>query len=65
MDLELGYLSAAELVARYRARELSPVEVTRAVLARIAAVNAQINAFCIVDTDGAQAAARAAEARWE
>ncbi len=64
MDQELGYLSATEMVARFRARDLSPVEVTRSVLARIDALNAQINAFCIVDADGALAAARAAEARW-
>lgn len=64
MDLELGYLSATEMVARYRTRDLSPVEVTRAVLARIAALNAQLNAFCMVDAEGAQSAARAAEARW-
>ncbi len=64
MSLELCFLPATELVTRYRARALSPVEVTRAVLERIRALNPKLNAFCLVDEDGALAAARAAEARW-
>jgi aspartyl-tRNA(Asn)/glutamyl-tRNA(Gln) amidotransferase subunit A len=56
--------SATELVRLYRARALSPVEVTRAVLARIESKNAAINAFVVVDTKGALAAAVASEARW-
>lgn len=64
MDEELGYLSATDMVARYRARELSPVEVTDAVLARISRLNPAINAFCIVDAEGALAAARESERRW-
>jgi aspartyl-tRNA(Asn)/glutamyl-tRNA(Gln) amidotransferase subunit A len=64
MTAEICYLSATELVARYRARELSPVEVTRAVLARIAALNPKVNAYCLVDPEHALADARAAEARW-
>ncbi len=64
MDQELGYLSATEMVARYRARDLSPVEVAGAVLARIARLNPQINAFCIVDAEGVPAAARESERRW-
>ena len=55
---------AAELVARYRSRELSPVEVTRAVLERIEAVGATYNAFCVLDAERALAAARESEARW-
>ena len=64
MSLELCFLPATELVARYRVRELSPVEVARAVLERIRALNAKLNAYCLVDEEGALAAARAAEARW-
>ena len=64
MSAELCFLSATELVARYRARELSPVEVTRAVLDRIRALNPRLNAYCLVDEEGAVAAARASEARW-
>jgi len=64
MDDELGYLSASELVARYRTRDLSPVETTAAVLDRIARLNPRLNAFCLVDPEGARAAARESERRW-
>jgi aspartyl-tRNA(Asn)/glutamyl-tRNA(Gln) amidotransferase subunit A len=57
-------LSAAELVAAYRARELSPVDATTAVLARITALNGRVNAFCLVDEDTAMASATASEQRW-
>lgn len=64
MSERLHALTAAELGERYRGRELSPVEVTEAVLARIEAWEPGINAMYIVDRDGALAQARAAEARW-
>jgi aspartyl-tRNA(Asn)/glutamyl-tRNA(Gln) amidotransferase subunit A len=58
-------LSATELLRLYRARQLSPVEATRAVLARIERFDPVVNAFCLVDGDLALAAARASEARWQ
>ena len=64
MSAELAYTSATELVQRYRAKQLSPVEVTQAVLARIGELNPKLNAYCRVDEAGALAAARASEARW-
>ena len=64
MSADLAYTSATELVRRYRAKQLSPVEVTQAVLARIGEFNPRLNAFCLIDEAGALAAARAAEARW-
>ncbi len=64
MSAELAYLPATELLRRYRAKQLSPVEVTRAALARIAALNPKLNAFCLVDEEGALACARESEARW-
>jgi len=64
MSADLAYTPATELVRRYRAKQLSPVEVTQAVLARIGALNPRLNAFCLVDEAGALAAARASEARW-
>jgi aspartyl-tRNA(Asn)/glutamyl-tRNA(Gln) amidotransferase subunit A len=57
-------LSATELVEHYRRRTLSPVEVTKAVLARIAKLQTSLNAFALVDEEAALAAARASEARW-
>ena len=64
MSADLVYTSATELVRGYRAKRLSPLEVTQAVLARIGELNPKLNAYCIVDEDGALAAARAAQARW-
>ena len=59
---ELCWTSATELAAAIRARRLSPVEVTAAVLDRIAAVNPRVNAYCTVAEERARAEARAAEA---
>jgi aspartyl-tRNA(Asn)/glutamyl-tRNA(Gln) amidotransferase subunit A len=47
----------------YRSGELSPVEVARDCLTRIAA-NAGVNAFLAIEPDGVLAAAFASEARW-
>jgi len=57
-------LSATELIARYRERSLSPVEVTRAVLDRIAAWEPHLHATYALDPDAALASARVSEARW-
>jgi aspartyl-tRNA(Asn)/glutamyl-tRNA(Gln) amidotransferase subunit A len=61
---EIAYASARELGERYRTKSLSPVEVTQALLARLDALQPKLNAFCIVDRDGALASARASEQRW-
>lgn len=64
MSPDLAYRSASELLELYRAKHASPVEVTFACLARIEALNAKLNAFCLVDAEGAMRAARESEARW-
>ena len=61
---EIAYQTAAELTAAYRAGRLSPVEVAQALFARLDALEPKLNAFCVVDRDGALAAALASEARW-
>jgi aspartyl-tRNA(Asn)/glutamyl-tRNA(Gln) amidotransferase subunit A len=56
-------LSARELLAAYRARELSPLEALDALAARIEAVEPALNAFTTLALDEARAeAARATEA---
>jgi len=65
MSTLLADLSATELLARYRARTVSPVEATAAVLARIERLNPILRAYSLVDADAALAAARASEARWQ
>src|SRR5882724_8921730 len=61
---QIQSLTATELLRLYRRRELSPVEVTRDQLDRIEKFEPAINAFIIVDREGALAAAKASEARW-
>jgi Asp-tRNA(Asn)/Glu-tRNA(Gln) amidotransferase A subunit family amidase len=55
-------MPATVLAAAIRARTLSPVEVTRAILERIEAVNPRVNAYCTVVAEAALAQARRAEA---
>src|SRR3954468_18938913 len=57
-------LSAAELGAAFAHGELSPVDVARAQLERIAHWEPQINAMYRVSADTALSEARSAEARW-
>jgi Asp-tRNA(Asn)/Glu-tRNA(Gln) amidotransferase A subunit family amidase len=58
---QLCFLPAAELAARIRRRDLSPVEVVNAYLDRIAERNPVVNAYTTVLADQALDAARAAE----
>jgi aspartyl-tRNA(Asn)/glutamyl-tRNA(Gln) amidotransferase subunit A len=58
---ELHWLTATEIAAAYAARRLSPMELTEALIVRINAHDAGVNAFIKVDIEGALDAARAAE----
>jgi aspartyl-tRNA(Asn)/glutamyl-tRNA(Gln) amidotransferase subunit A len=58
---DLCALGVTELGRKYRSGEISPVEVTSAVLDRIERLNAELNVYVTVMTDSAMAAARAAE----
>jgi Asp-tRNA(Asn)/Glu-tRNA(Gln) amidotransferase A subunit family amidase len=60
---ELCFTPATELGRLIRARKVSPVEVTEAVLSRIGRLNPKLSAFITVTADRARADARAAEAR--
>jgi Asp-tRNA(Asn)/Glu-tRNA(Gln) amidotransferase A subunit family amidase len=61
---ELHYLSATEALARFRSRELSPVELMTAVIERAEAVESAINAFTYTFFDRALEQAREAERRY-
>ena len=57
-------LSAQELAASYASGELSPVDATRALLARIEAWEPRINAMYRISADLALEQARASDERW-
>ncbi|WP_218014856.1 amidase [Teichococcus rhizosphaerae] len=61
---EICFLSAAALGQRYAAGALSPPEVAERHLARIGALEPALNAFQLVDREGALRAAGEAAARW-
>ena len=58
---ELAWRSALDLAGLVRAKQISPLEIAEALLARIEAVNPRLNAFCLVSADLAKALAREAE----
>jgi Asp-tRNA(Asn)/Glu-tRNA(Gln) amidotransferase A subunit family amidase len=60
----LHALTATELLAAYRDKSLSPLEATRAVLARIDAWEPHLHATYALDADQALTRAEASEARW-
>src|SRR5262245_18530859 len=58
---ELVWRPATERTALIRSKQISPVELTEAVLARSDALNPRLNAFCLVAHDLARRGAREAE----
>lgn len=62
---DLARMSAVDLVTAYAAGEVSPVEATRAALDAIAAYEKQVNAFVLVDEEGALDSAKRSEGRWK
>lgn len=58
------HLTAAQLARAYASGEISPLEATRDILARIDRWEPRVNAMYRVDADAALAQARASEARW-
>jgi aspartyl-tRNA(Asn)/glutamyl-tRNA(Gln) amidotransferase subunit A len=57
-------LTASEMVAGYSSGDLSPVDTTAAALAAIEQRDGEINAYCLVDAEGAMDAAKASAERW-
>jgi amidase len=57
------YASAAEMAAALATKSVSAAELAEAAIARIDAVDSEINAVCVRDFAAARAAARAADAR--
>jgi aspartyl-tRNA(Asn)/glutamyl-tRNA(Gln) amidotransferase subunit A len=57
-------MTAAELSAAYASKELSPVEAAEALLGRIEALDAGINAFCLIDAAATLKQAEESHERW-
>jgi aspartyl-tRNA(Asn)/glutamyl-tRNA(Gln) amidotransferase subunit A len=65
MAEDIAFLPATRLVELYRTKQLSPVAVIGETLARIDRYEGALNAFVLYDPEGATAAARESEARWQ
>jgi aspartyl-tRNA(Asn)/glutamyl-tRNA(Gln) amidotransferase subunit A len=65
MEDDLAFMPATRMLALFRARQLSPVEVVRETLRRLETYEAAVNAFVLYDPETALAMARASEARWQ
>ncbi len=64
MTEDLTRLTAVDLMAGYRSKQFSPVEVCEAVLARMDDIDGNLNAFCHRDDDAVRAMAADSETRW-
>ncbi len=64
MSETLALLSAGSLLHGYRTKRFSPSEVMADILARIERHDGTLNAFCLLDAEGATKAAAAASDRW-
>jgi Asp-tRNA(Asn)/Glu-tRNA(Gln) amidotransferase A subunit family amidase len=58
-------MTAWEMLEGYRLRRFSPVDVIRETYQRIERLNPLLNAFYLLDEEGAVGAARASEDRWQ
>src|SRR3954469_8386693 len=58
-------ITAVELLAGYKAKKLSPVDVTDAVIQRIEAWEPKLKALYAPDFEGARKAAKESEKRWQ
>ena len=64
MSDDLALMTATQMLSGYRDGSLSPVETTQAALTAIEKHNPALNAYLLVDAEGALAAARESEERW-
>ncbi len=62
---DVSYLPATELIARFRSRQLSPVDVLEAQIRRIEALDGKVDSVTVRFFDEARRAARASEARYK
>ena len=65
MTDDIAFMPRTRLLALYRAKQLSPVEVIKDALHRLDNSKSSINAFVLYDPETAFPMARASEARWQ
>src|SRR5262245_40579341 len=65
MSMAFARMSAAEMVAGYRAKQFSPVDVAKSLLKRIEERDAEFNAIWLVKGDAALSSAIESEKRWQ
>ena len=64
LNLELCYMTATEAIAAFKTRELSPVELLKAIIARCEQVGPKVNALTYTYFDRALEQAKAAESQY-
>ncbi len=62
---DIAFMPATRLLALYRGKQLSPIEVIEHTLRRLETYESAINAFVLYDPETGLAMARASEARWQ
>ena len=62
-DLDLCYMTATEAISKFKTKELSPVDLMRAVIDRCEAVNPKVNAIVTLEVERALKGADDADAR--
>jgi len=62
---DVGFIPATRLLALYRKKQLSPVEIVQDALRRLESIEGAVNAFVLYDPETALSTARASETRWQ
>ena len=61
---DVGFIPATRLLALYRKKQLSPVEIVQDALQRLESLEGAVNAFVLYDPETALSMAHASETRW-
>jgi aspartyl-tRNA(Asn)/glutamyl-tRNA(Gln) amidotransferase subunit A len=62
---DVAFMPATRLLALYRNKQLSPVEIVQDALRRLESIEGAVNAFVLYDPETALSMARASETRWQ
>jgi aspartyl-tRNA(Asn)/glutamyl-tRNA(Gln) amidotransferase subunit A len=62
---DVAFMPATRLLALYRKKQLSPVEIVEDRLRRLESIEGAVNAFVLYDPETALSMARASETRWQ